>query len=43
MSYDIYVSGRKAPMRFTRLSTADEYRRVMLAAGKFAWLEVTTP
>jgi hypothetical protein len=31
------------PMRFTRLSTADAYRRRMLAAGKFAWLEVSSP
>lgn len=42
MHYDIYVSGRVNPMRFTRLSTAEAYRRTIVAtAGKFAWLVAT--
>ena len=36
MFYLVHVRGRRAPMRFDRLSSAEAYRRVMVVAGKFA-------
>lgn len=36
MIYLVHVHGRRNPMSFDRLSSADSYRRVMLPAGKFA-------
>lgn len=41
MTYDVYVSGRRNPMRFSNYTTADAYRRVIVTtAGRFAWIQV---
>ena len=36
VTYEVQVQGRSNHMRFSSYSKADAYRRVMLAAGKFA-------
>lgn len=38
MTYEVHVQGRTNNMSFTTYSSADAYRRVMLAAGLFARL-----
>ena len=42
MSYDVHVTGRAAPMRFDRYSTADAYRRAIAGTtGRAAWIRAS--
>jgi hypothetical protein len=42
MSYDVHVTGRVAPMRFDRFSTANAYRQaIVTSTGRRAWIQAS--
>jgi hypothetical protein len=42
MSYDVHVTGRKAPMRFDRFTTARAYRQAIVrTTGRCAWIQAS--